>query len=115
MSEQKKFNYHKISILFMIIASIFTAFGQLCWKLFEAKGLVFLILGFVLYGIGAIAMVIAFRGGELSVLYPIMCVGYIIALINGKVFLGEIVSATQVLGIILIIIGVIYMGLGGKE
>lgn len=111
----EKIDKQKLSILFMIIASIFTAFGQLCWKLFETKGIGFLLLGFILYGIGAIAMMIAFKGGELSVLYPIMCVGYVIALINGKVFLGETVSITQIIGIISIIIGVVFMGLGGKE
>lgn len=111
----KEINRQKLSILFMIIASIFTAFGQLCWKLFEAKGIGFLLMGFILYGIGAMAMMIAFKGGELSVLYPVMCVGYIIAIINGGIFLGEAVSISQTIGIISIIMGVVFIGLGGKE
>lgn len=102
-------------IILMILASVLTAFGQLSWKFFQTEGLIFLFIGFLLYGLGAVIMMLAFKNGELSVLYPLMCTGYIIALINGKIFLNESVSVTQYIGITVIMIGIVFMGIGGKK
>ena len=52
---------NKIGIAIIIFSAICTAFGQYCWKVWEAKGMLTLLIGFVLYGIGAISMIIAFK------------------------------------------------------
>lgn len=102
-------------ILLMIASAFFTANGQLLWKLaLNSDQTIKIIMGFVLYGIGALLMLIAFKFGELSVLYPIMCVSYIFAIINGWIFLGEALSLRKLVGILIIIAGVSFLGKGSK-
>ncbi len=74
-------------ILIMVAASFFTAFGQLMWKLSQLDNNLYLLaLGFLLYGLGAITMIIAFRFGSYSVIHPIMCTSYIFAIFFGLAF-----------------------------
>ncbi|MGL5243772.1 MAG: EamA family transporter [Sarcina sp.] len=106
-------------VTLIIFSALCTSFGQLFWKI-GVGGKDFKVLfsmlsiGFILYGVGALSMIIALKFGELSVLHPIMCVGYIFALINGRVFLNEQISLLQFSGIIIIILGVIFITRGGK-
>lgn len=99
----------------MIVASFFTATGQLFWKLYQENNyLLFLILGFLFYGIGAVTMIIAFNFGKYSVIHPVMCTSYIFAIVFGGVILKEYINFTQSFGIISMILGVIFIG-GGDE
>lgn len=100
-------------IILIILSALCTSFGQLFWKIGINSSLFLLIAGFVLYGIGAISMIIALKFGELSIIHPLMCTGYIFALINGYFFLKEKISFIQFLGIVIIIIGVIFIARGG--
>lgn len=107
-------------VVLIIISSLCTTFGQLLWKLGVSQiGGAYLIsmifFGFMLYGIGALSMIIALKFGELSVLHPIMCVGYVFTLINAKIFLGESITAVKILGVIAIIIGVVFITRGGEN
>lgn len=105
---------NKIGIAIIIFSAICTAFGQYCWKVWEAKGMLTLLIGFVLYGIGAISMIIAFKFGSLSVLHPMMSIGYVFALFIGYFMLGEVITLTKVLGILLILLGVAFIGMGDE-
>lgn len=107
-------------VILMIISALCTTFGQLLWKLGVQQGgdgylLLMLICGFALYGIGALTMIIALKFGELSILHPIMCVGYIFTLINDKVFLGNQITTVRIIGVFSIILGVIFMTRGGNN
>lgn len=99
-------------IIFIIVSALLTSFGQLSWKLGVGDKPLYLIVGFILYGIGALTMILGLKYGELSVLHPLMCVGYIFALINGAVFLKEKVTALQLIGIAIIILGVVFITRG---
>ena len=105
---------NKIGIAIIIFSAICTAFGQYCWKVWEAKGMLTLLIGFVLYGIGAISMIIAFKFGSLSVLHPMMSIGYVFALFIWYFMLGEAITLTKVLGILLILLGVAFIGMGDE-
>lgn len=71
-----------------------------------------LIIGLILYGISLIIFVIALRGGEVSVLYPLVSVGYIwVCLLSIKI-LKEKMNLYKWLGILFIILGVSMIGLG---
>ena len=105
---------NKIGIMIIIFSAICTAFGQYCWKIWEVKGLLTLFIGFILYGIGAVSMIIAFKFGSLSVLHPMMSIGYVFALIIGYFWLGEAITITKIIGIIAILIGVALMGMGDE-
>lgn len=108
MSLQK----NRIGIILIIIASISTAFGQMFWKL--STGLVNLefIIGFFLYFLGAIIMIIAFRFGSLSVLHPLLSIGYIFALLISIFFLNEILQIHHFIGTLLIVVGAVLIGGG---
>ena len=74
-----------------------------------------LMIGFVFYGIGAILMIIALKYGELSVLYPIISLGFIWVALLGVYLLNEEIIFIHWIGIISIIGGVIFIGIGGKN
>ncbi|MGL4990492.1 MAG: EamA family transporter [Sarcina sp.] len=101
-------------IILIVIAALCTSFGQLFWKIGVDHNLILIILGFALYAVGALSMIIAFKFGHLSILHPLMCVGYIFALINGAVFLNEKITINHAIGIAIIIVGVIFIARGEK-
>lgn len=108
----RSFKNNKKGIFLMIIASFMTAIGQLFWKLSLNENLYFLGLGFLFYGVGAIFMIIAFKFGKYSVIHPMMCTGYIFAIILGALILKETITLNGFLGIIFMVVGVIFIGGG---
>lgn len=101
---------NRIGILLILAASLSTAFGQLFWKLSNGQINLLLFLGFFLYFLGALLMIIAFRFGSLSVLHPLLSTGYIFALFIGTLFLGEYLSLQHILGTIIIFVGAVLIG-----
>lgn len=99
-----------LGIVLMIAAAFSTATGQLFWKMAESILDIHMWIGFVLYGLGAVLMTVAFRFGKLSVLHPLLSIGYIVAIFYGAVFLGEAVTLNVSLGTLIILIGVIIIG-----
>ena len=92
----------------ILLAALLTCLGQLTWKLAaEGDSLLLLLLGFALYGCGALLMILAMRFGELSVLHPMMSAGYVLSVVLGALVLGEAVTLRKVLGIAVIILGLI--------
>jgi len=112
MSENvpRPINTSILGIGLMILAAFCTALGQLFWKLSHAAINVELIVGFILYFLGALLMTIAFRFGKLSVLHPLLSVGYVLSTILGIIFLNENISFSGFLGILCIIGGVLVIG-----
>lgn len=72
----------------------------------------FLVAGLGLFGFSAILFTIALRGGDLSVLYPFVSVGYIFIVLLSKLVLKERINSWKVLGIVSIILGVVSIGFG---
>ncbi len=73
-----------------------------------------LIIGLILYGIGALIMIIALKYGELSVLYPLIATSFIWVSLESMIFLGEKISIFKGIGILFIIIGISFIGKGAK-
>lgn len=71
-----------------------------------------LIFGIMLYGISTIIFIPALRGGELSVLYPFVSLSYIWVSILSVRILNEKMNTLKWFGILLIIIGVSFIGFG---
>ena len=107
----------------IFIATWFGAFGSLFFKL-GAKDLTFnlkkliknykIIFGIILYGLGTIIFIPALKGGELSILYPLVSLSYIWATLLSIAILKEKMNKFKWLGIIIIIIGVILIGIGNS-
>lgn len=107
MSKRK--NQLKIGIALILISAIMTCSGQLCWKLgakYPEYVILFYSVGFGLYGMGALLMIVAFKFGEMSVLHPMLSMGFIISLFLGAIFLDEDIGLKKVIGVLLILLGV---------
>lgn len=110
----EKQNNNRKGILLMLSASFLTCTGQLCWKLSAEHGFLLVALGFILYGCGALLMIIALKCGELSVLHPMLSAGYILSLVLGALVLHESVSVPKVIGVAVIIAGLVLLSSSGK-
>ncbi len=99
----------------MLTAAVFACVGQLFWKLGAQYGLLFVLAGFVLYGVGALLMLIAYRFGTVSVLQPMLSANYALSALLGVFVLHEQLSLLKVIGIIIITTGVILIAGGDEE
>ena len=52
--------------------------------------------------------------GELSVLYPMVSLGYIFTLFWSRIFFNEPLTRVKFFGLFLIVVGVVFVGLGSK-
>ncbi len=74
-----------------------------------------LMLGLFLYFIGAGILILALRGGELSVLYPLVALSYVWVSILSMIFLGETMNAFKWSGVGMIILGMFFIGKGSRD
>ncbi|HJN56967.1 MAG TPA: EamA family transporter [Candidatus Woesearchaeota archaeon] len=102
-------------------ATLIGAFGPILLKKASAKKLskisslirnYHLFGGVFLYAMGTILFIPALKGGDLSILYPFVALNYIwVSLLSVK-FLGEKMNSMKWIGILLIILGVSFIGFG---
>ena len=71
-----------------------------------------LMLGVVIYGLSTVFYVIGIKGGELTVLFPLVSTGYIWVCFLSIKYLGERMNTMKWLGISCIVLGVVLIGLG---
>ena len=108
------------SIMLVLGASVIGSFGAVFLKLgshhINGNPLSFLnsrlILGVALYVGSSIFYAFGIRNGQLSVLYPMVSVGYIWTLFWSRLFFGEAFTREKFLGIGLILTGVFFVGMG---
>ena len=110
--------------LLVLFTTLLTSSAQLLYKLgvpnltFDIIGIItnyYLLGGIFLYAIGGILIILSFRGGEVSVLYPIFATSYIwVSLLSVK-YLGEIMNAYRWIGVASIIAGIALIGYGSKD
>ena len=68
--------------------------------------------GYCLYGIFTVLFVYALRHGEVSVLYPIIALGYVWVAILSALIFHESMNALKILAIAIIVAGVSVLGWG---
>lgn len=110
------------AILLVLLCTVMVSIAQICLKLGSAAfafsfDLIYnipFLIGAGLYALGSIVFFYAFRLGELSVVYPIMALGYVIVSILSVFFLNEILTVQSWIGIIVITFGVIIIGRSGS-
>lgn len=110
----ESFKKNRIGILLMLVSSLCVCFGQLFWKLSSHQEIIPLLLGFTLYGIGALIMIYAYKFGSLSVLQPILSMNYVLSIVLANWLLNEQITFLKVTGVIIIILGVILI-VGGEN
>ena len=74
-----------------------------------------LIVGYVLYGINTLMLILALRDGELSMLYPIIALTYVWVTLLSYSLLNETPNWYKNVGIATIVVGVAVLGRGGRK
>lgn len=104
----------------IMFASFLGSFGSLYFKRGavklhrDVKSIVTnreLFVGVLIYGVSTVFYVLGVRGGELSVLFPLVSTGYVWVCILSVKYLGEKMNALKWAGICLIVLGVSVIGL----
>lgn len=109
------FERNKKGILLMLCASLCVCLGQLCWKLSSQYGILVLLLGFGLYGLGALITLTAYRFGSLSVLQPVLSLNYVLTVVLAALVLREEITPLRIAGILCVMGGVLLICGGDGE
>ena len=82
-------------------------FGSLVrnWRL--AAGIVFFVSSSLLY-------LKDIKVGELTILYPMVSLGYVWTLLWSRLFFGEPFTRTKLYGLLLILVGIVFLAIGGR-
>jgi drug/metabolite transporter (DMT)-like permease len=70
--------------------------------------------GVAVYLVSWYFFVLGIRHGELSVLYPMVSLGYVWTLLWAKLFFKEAFTREKCVGLALILLGVFFVGLGSQ-
>lgn len=108
----------------VLLSTVFTSSGQIFLKK-GANQLALdfisllknnpLVLGCVLYGVGAIMLIVSLKYGELSVLYPLYALNFIwVSVLSPKFFPSDSMNVVKWLGVFFVIAGVSFIGLGSR-
>lgn len=108
------FKTNSKGITLMLFSSVCVCTGQLFWKLSVGSFSLYFFLGFLLYITGAVIMLFAYKHGSLSVLQPMLSMNYVFALLLAVFVLGEAITLTKFIGILLVTFSVILIG-GAKD
>jgi multidrug transporter EmrE-like cation transporter len=108
------------SMLLVFAASLVGSFGAVFLKKGAARldGTILsfvsrdLFLGVSLFLGSSVFYALGIRGGQLSVLYPMVSLGYLWTLLWSRLFFKEALTATKFLGLGLILLGVCFVGMG---
>jgi len=109
------------SAALVLLAAFIGSFGSLYFKrgadrlkfnLKAVLGNYDLLKGVLVYGASTIFYVVGLKGGELSVLFPLVSTGYIWVCLISVRLLGERMNALKWAGIASIILGASLIGLG---
>lgn len=111
------------SMLLVFWGSFIGSFGAVFLKMgagrlkFNLKSLLLnwhLAAGVAMFLISSFFFVLGLRKGELTILYPLVSVGYIWTLLWSRLFFGEPLRRSKFIGVGLILLGIICLNLGNR-
>jgi multidrug transporter EmrE-like cation transporter len=105
------------SMLLVLVASIFGSFGAVFLKMGAEKlktGLLNIVswqatLGVGLFLLSSVFFVMGIKHGELSVLYPMVSLGYVWTLLWSRLFFKEPVTKQKFLALGMILTGIVFI------
>jgi multidrug transporter EmrE-like cation transporter len=74
-----------------------------------------LAVGVATYLLSSVLFVKGMSNGELSVLFPMVSVGYICTLVWSRLFFNEQITRAKLAGVGLILVGIVFLGLGNAQ
>jgi drug/metabolite transporter (DMT)-like permease len=110
------------SMALVLVGSVIGSFGAVFlkagaahlkdgfWRILNLK----LALGVALFLLSAVFFILGIRHGELSVLYPMVSLGYVWTLFWARLFFHETFTRQKFLGLGMILLGVFFVGLGSN-
>ncbi|HJT88222.1 MAG TPA: EamA family transporter [Bryobacteraceae bacterium] len=110
------------SMAWVLVASLIGSFGAVFlkmgaaqlkygfWRILNLQ----LATGVALFLVSSAFFILGIRKGELSVLYPMVSLGYIWTLVWARLFFQEAFTRQKFVGLGLILLGVFFVGLGSK-
>lgn len=110
------------SILLVLLASLIGSFGAVFLKMGAAhlnRGFRHILNGQLGFGVvlflgSSVPFVMGVRHGELSVLYPMVSLGYVWTLFWSKLFFDEPITKAKLGALAMILAGIICIGVGGR-
>ena len=115
---------HLWAIILMFCTTALTSTAQAMYKLgipslkFNLISIITnwpIIAGLAIYGVAAVMMIIALKGGEVSVLYPIIATSYIWVSLISMIFFHETMNPLKWGGVAVIFAGVVMINLGSRD
>jgi len=111
------------SILLVLLASFIGSFGAVFLKLGANKlggGLrsafnLQLLIGLALFVGSSVPFIMGIRNGELSVLYPMVSLGYVWTLFWSRLFFGEPITKGKLGALAMILCGITLIGIGAGQ
>lgn len=124
--KNKYFTPRHISVILVIGCSILGTLAQFSFKEASNKMLTenwenifinpYLIIGYVLYGTSMLLLTVALKKEELSFLYPFIALTYVwVSIFSPILFKTDLFLIIRFIGVLSIIIGVAFIGFGGKN
>jgi uncharacterized membrane protein len=110
------------SILLILVASVIGSMGAVFLKMGAEPlryGIRYALNPKLATGIGlflgsSVFYLLGLRHGEVSVLFPMVSVSYVLGAVWSRIFFGEPFTKAKFMGLALILTGVVFVGLGKK-
>jgi drug/metabolite transporter (DMT)-like permease len=112
------------AILLVVFSTLINVGAQTSYKYaapmfaLSLQGTIFnipLLIGISLYAISAACLILGFRGGDLSTLFPLVSLTFVWVTIIAWLVLKETITLTNILGMVVILAGVLIITIGGKK
>ena len=103
----------------VLLCALMTGFAQLFFKIgADQLPLLFInwpiVIGLTLFAIEAIIFMLAYKGGDVSVLFPVFATSYIWVSLLSKYWLNEPLNVYKWIGIFIIVLGISIIGKGSQ-
>ncbi len=73
-----------------------------------------LALGVITYLLSSVLYVKGMSNGELSVLFPLVSLGYVCTLVWSRMFFNEVITKVKLAGVGLILVGILCLSMGSR-